>query len=107
VTDSGKDLEPVLHRLWEQHRPDFESRLRTIGHALDRVEAGETDVREGVDAAHKLAGALGMYGIPRGSQLASELEAFLRSPEPGGVAGLRPTVAMLEADVAGGPRLAE
>ena len=54
--------------------------------------------REAAQAAHKLAGALGMYGYDEGTNIAREIDALLSSDVPG-VAHLADLTARLRAAV--------
>jgi len=86
----------AVRAVLDQHRPAIEQRVATVEEAVTAmVSAGlDEDLRARAERdAHKLAGSLGMFGAPRGSELAAELEQSL------GVAG-GPAAAEL-------PRLAE
>jgi HPt (histidine-containing phosphotransfer) domain-containing protein len=78
-------MDDKLAILWQRFRP-------TILARVDVVEAATTALRDGtrneasrniaVDNAHKLAGSLGTFGLPRGSEVASELEHLFQMEEP-------------------------
>lgn len=76
--------------------------IRERLHAIERVsEAVERDepvleTGDAHDAAHKLAGSLGSFGLARGSQLARELE---RRFGPGGNLGNVWEIAQLVAEL--------
>ena len=66
--------------------------LTQAAEAADRQSLGPDLREEATSISHKLAGSLGMFGLPAGTELARELEtAFERStPDP-----LSPRVAAL------------
>jgi HPt (histidine-containing phosphotransfer) domain-containing protein len=69
--------------VWREARTTIEGRVAAIEIAVDAIAAGSLDegkVNAAIDAAHKLAGVLGTFGLGRGSELASELESGLRAP---------------------------
>jgi putative two-component system response regulator len=76
-------LSAELRAIFERSREDFELRMRTLEQAVQAVRAGSLDeeLRSRAERdAHKLAGSLGTFGRPRGSDLARELEQrFARS----------------------------
>jgi HPt (histidine-containing phosphotransfer) domain-containing protein len=68
--------DPVAH-LWERFRPLVAQRLDLIEAFLDgnpRVQREEAQ-----RAAHNLAGSLGSYGRPEGSELARRIDLALSS----------------------------
>jgi diguanylate cyclase (GGDEF)-like protein len=86
----------AVQAVLDEHRGVLDERVATVEAAVTAmVSAGlDEDLRARAERdAHKLAGSLGMFGLPRGSELAAELERSL------GVAG-GPDAAEL-------PRLAE
>ena len=77
----------MLFGLWERSRHTVVERaalLRTAGELWnqDRLDAA-TQMRA-VDSAHKLAGVLGTFGLPRGTDLAREAECLFGQPTPPG-----------------------
>jgi putative two-component system response regulator len=69
-----------LQAIFESNREDFLRRVRNLEEAVRAIDAGTLDehLRAGAERdAHKLAGSLGTFGLPRGSELASELEQRL------------------------------
>ncbi|MDP8908266.1 MAG: response regulator, partial [Chloroflexota bacterium] len=79
-------MTPVADRLqaiFENNKDDFALRIATLELAVPEMLVGHLD--EGLRAsaqqdAHKLAGSLGTFGLPRGSDLARKLELrFARS----------------------------
>ncbi|MGI0487334.1 response regulator [Pantanalinema rosaneae CENA516] len=67
---------------WEQFKPSMLERLAILNQALVALQQGQlTDelrqMAEGV--AHKLAGSLGMFGFPTGSELGRQVEYWFQS----------------------------
>ncbi len=86
--------------IWQRSRPEIESRLAAIEKAIAAPGDGDADARQeaAIVAAHKLAGVLGTFGLHRGSELASRIEAELEAgadPAP-----LKPAAAELASLVA-------
>lgn len=68
---------PALAEVWTRNLPSIGERVDTIERAVEAAEKGElgADLAAGArEAAHKLAGSLGSFGLARGSDLARELE---------------------------------
>lgn len=59
--------------LWERFRGTTSARVRT----LEAWYAGELDHQTALADAHKLAGSLGSFGRPDGSEAAAQLEQML------------------------------
>jgi putative two-component system response regulator len=80
-------LSEGLHAIFASNKPDFERRVATLEAAVASILGGILDEELRAAAqrdAHKLAGSLGTFGLPRGSDLARVLELrFARSHEPG------------------------
>lgn len=79
------DLTEALGRLWRQFLPQMYERVAALETAAGPLAAGNlTDAQreEANSAAHKLAGILGSFGLPDGTELAREAEK-LCSGEPG------------------------
>ena len=74
----------LLATLWERNRPLFLERIAELDAASEAC-AHHTltpDARHSaMSTAHKLAGSLGMFGYPEGTELARKLEVLLGSPE--------------------------
>lgn len=76
----AKELDDLLQALWVKNYPLLLDRLKLIRDAKDKLDAGSLDQqarKDGEEAAHKLAGILGTFGLPQGSVLASKIEALL------------------------------
>lgn len=77
--------EAELGRLWTKYRPVNEARLAAVEAAATLLVRGERsgrEIEEGLRAAHKLAGSLGMFGHTGASAIAREAEQILASPAP-------------------------
>ncbi|MBV9669892.1 MAG: Hpt domain-containing protein [Acidobacteriales bacterium] len=98
-------LASALHRLWFQHRDLTYSRLEQLRSALSAMESGDLaphQQSEALDAAHKLAGTLGTFGLDRATEAARKLQAILSSPatlNPSDVAEFRSQLQVLAADI--------
>ncbi len=70
-------LKQVLAEMWEQSRPETLERVKELETAVEALSQGtwsEADRLRAEGTAHKLAGALGTYGIREGSLAAREVE---------------------------------
>ena len=70
----------ALARLWVKFLPDMEQRVGLVEAAARALAAGVlTDEQRaaGHAAAHKLAGTLGTFGLPRGTDVARQAEGLL------------------------------
>ncbi len=56
--------------------------LRSASEALGRNPADLQARSTGREAAHKLSGSLGVFGLPQGTELAAELERILKPGTP-------------------------
>lgn len=74
----------LLATLWQKNLPIVEERIELLEAAANATVTGSLTLESRTDAiatAHKLAGALGMYGFPRGTELARNLEHQLEAEE--------------------------
>jgi HPt (histidine-containing phosphotransfer) domain-containing protein len=81
---TGK-LHDLLATLWARSRETIGERLDVLRSTHRALSANATDKRArkaGVDAAHKLAGILGTFGLPDGTNLARKAEVMLGSTSP-------------------------
>ena len=81
---TGK-LHDLLATLWSRSRETIGERLdilRTTHRVLRANPADKSARRAGADAAHKLAGILGTFGLPDGTNLARHVEVMLESAAP-------------------------
>jgi HPt (histidine-containing phosphotransfer) domain-containing protein len=70
----------IVARLWEQFRPLVAQRLQLLQSYADGD--GSVDREDARQAAHNLAGALGSYGRPQGSEIARRIELGLTAGAP-------------------------
>ena len=83
-----RELVEALDLLWARFLPDIRQRTDLLGAAAQACASSRlsTSQREAAHAAaHKLAGTLGTFSLPRGTVLARELELAFSSqipPEP-------------------------
>jgi HPt (histidine-containing phosphotransfer) domain-containing protein len=78
---TGK-LHDLLATLWARSRQTISDRLDVLRHTHRALRANPADKharRAGADAAHKLAGILGTFGLPEGTDLARRVEVMLES----------------------------
>jgi HPt (histidine-containing phosphotransfer) domain-containing protein len=107
--DHAKEMDDLLQALWVKNYPILAERLKLIRSAKNKVDRGYLDDptrRDGEEAAHKLAGILGTFGLPQGSVLASKIEVLLASDASACVqrsAELASLVQELEAVIASHP----
>ena len=81
---TGK-LHDLLATLWSRSQQNIRERLdvlRTAHRTLRSNPTDNNDRRAGADAAHKLAGILGTFGLPEGTNLARRIEVMLDSASP-------------------------
>ncbi len=82
-------LQIMISALWDRSRHTVVERaamLRTAGDLLLANRLDQATQLSAVDSAHKLAGVLGTFGLPRGTDLAREAEVlFGQSTPPGKV----------------------
>src|SRR6478672_3313519 len=77
----GESPEPALveamNRLWAKFLPQLEERVATLEAAAAALASGALSAGGQPKAnakAHKLAGVLGTFGLPKGTELAREAE---------------------------------
>lgn len=76
----GDVARELISALWERSVPLITDRLNGLDIACEAANLGRLSpiMRRGaMDTAHKLAGSLGMFGYPRGTELAREIEQML------------------------------
>ena len=104
--DAAAKIAARLTELWRTSRPTILERMTVLRSACDSLTQNplNTDARaEGREAAHKLSGVLGVFGLPQGSEIAAAIEFQLKSGEPltpEDLSTLRDQIADLEAVVA-------
>lgn len=78
-------LQAMLAALWERSRHTVAERaalLQEAGTLLAQNQMDEATQLRAVDSAHKLAGVLGTFGLPRGTDLAREAEVLFGKQPP-------------------------
>jgi HPt (histidine-containing phosphotransfer) domain-containing protein len=82
ATRPGEVARQLITALWERSVPLINERLDSLDVACEAALLNRLSplMRRGAaDTAHKLAGSLGMFGYPRGTELAREIEHLLES----------------------------
>jgi len=75
----------MLAALWERNLPVLHDRLTMLDAASEAAATGKLtpELRDDASStAHKLAGSLGMFGYPRGTEFARKIEVLLNEPGP-------------------------
>ena len=83
--DAAARVAARLRELWSTSRPTVLERMRVLDSACASLDEnpGDAEARSsGREAAHKLSGVLGVFGMPQGSEIASTIEFLLKSDEP-------------------------
>jgi HPt (histidine-containing phosphotransfer) domain-containing protein len=78
-------LQIMLSALWDRSRHTVIERaalLQAAGALLTHDRLDEATRQSAVDSAHKLAGVLGTFGLPQGTELAREAEIFFGRSTP-------------------------
>jgi HPt (histidine-containing phosphotransfer) domain-containing protein len=98
---TGK-LHDLLATLWARSRQTISERVEVLRAAHRNLRTNPADKnarRAGADAAHKLAGILGTFGLPDGTNLARRVELLLESSallRPFDLEGLQQTIDQLQ-----------
>jgi diguanylate cyclase (GGDEF)-like protein len=82
--DSADPAAAALAAIWVEHEQAVRDRVGVLECAVAALTRGTLDEPLRAKAqreAHKLAGVLGTFGFPRGSELAREVELILEVPE--------------------------
>lgn len=109
MNDPASIVAARLADLWRSSRPTVLERMAILRDARETLGAnpGNSDARtRGREAAHKLSGVLGVFGLPRGSELAAEIEALFKTEaalSPDQLSSLSALVAELDAVIASKP----
>lgn len=89
MSDDGltqeQKLQTMLSGLWDRSRHTVAERaalLQTAGELWNKNRLDPATQRRAVDSAHKLAGVLGTFGLPRGTVLAREAECLFGQATP-------------------------
>lgn len=87
--------------MWERHRSQILERVAILERAAAAVAANQlsaSDRAAAHAAAHKLAGTLGMFNLPRGTEVAREIE-LLYSQETAPRASSGPQLAAMTTEL--------
>jgi HPt (histidine-containing phosphotransfer) domain-containing protein len=74
-------MKAMLAALWQRNLPVILERLAILDAAATTANLDPAMRAEALATAHKLAGSLGMFGFPEGTQIARKIEHQLESPE--------------------------
>lgn len=80
--DAAAKIATRLAELWRTSRPTILERMTVLHSAATALAQNPADGEaraSGREAAHKLSGVLGVFGLPQGSELASSIEFQLKS----------------------------
>lgn len=79
-------IDPMLAAIWTKSRPVMQDRVALLRSAAETLRATgslpEPQREEAISAAHKLAGVLGTFGFPQGTDAARAIEGLLERLEP-------------------------
>jgi HPt (histidine-containing phosphotransfer) domain-containing protein len=81
-------MKTMLAQIWRNSEATLMERIAAIRRAEEGLRLGalaEDQREEARAAAHKLAGVLGTFGLPRGTELARRVEAMLQSDDAAGL----------------------
>jgi HPt (histidine-containing phosphotransfer) domain-containing protein len=98
-------IDDILAQLWRKNLPVIRERLDLMDKLAAAAASGTLDEPTRIEAlgiAHKLAGSLGMYGYPQGTEVASKIERILKSPTPETLAMLHTLATDLRKSLAAG-----
>lgn len=104
--DAAARIAARLTELWRTSRPTILERMSVLHFVSDSLAHDPTDTAarsSGREAAHKLSGVLGVFGLPQGSEIASSIEFLLQSDQPltaADLSTLRERIAALDAVIA-------
>ena len=79
------EMARFIHALWERNQDQIQNRLQLLDSAAAANrdgDMGEELRSEAREIAHKLAGSLGMFGFPAGSEIARQLELLFERGDP-------------------------
>ncbi len=85
MRDQAALIAERLAELWSRSLPIILERTAVLREACDALSRDPADVEArsaGREAAHKLSGSLGIFGLPRGTELASAMEEVLQGTGP-------------------------
>ena len=73
----------LLSKLWQRSLPLLRERLTLLDATANAAHAGTLDTAlrdRAISEAHNLAGSLGMFGYPDGTEVARKIEILLETP---------------------------
>lgn len=94
----------LLKSLWERSLPLLHERLGILDRAASEAASGHLPVTlraEALEIAHRLSGSLGMFGYPRGTEIARQIELILKTPTVDSSSGLTSLAAELRQTLLG------
>ena len=77
-----EQLNEGLRQVWLKYLPATRSRIEILERALEASESGSLSrelILDAAEAAHKLAGSLGTFGLHSSSAIASQIELAFES----------------------------
>jgi HPt (histidine-containing phosphotransfer) domain-containing protein len=92
------ELDQKMSALWKENRPLLLQRVDMLEREFwSWIQSPDENARAMMarDLAHKLAGALGTFGMERGSMIATSLEKIAGMPKRGQRAGASTVYALL------------
>ena len=107
--DAAVKIAGRLAELWRTSRPTVLERMTLLNVACDSLSRNPADAEAratGREAAHKLSGVLGVFGLPQGSEIASSIEYLFKSGDPlsaENLSALRNHIASLDEVIASKP----
>lgn len=107
-----KEIRTALAKVWLDSQPRIRQRLATLEHISEKLRSGFVDEKcreDALEAAHKLSGALGMFGLNEASACATEIEFVLDQLPLSSSTRLAPLVARLRGmlEKAKGPHIVD
>ena len=93
-----QEIRAALAKVWLDSQPRVWERLATLERISENLRSGVLDEKcreDALEAAHKLSGALGMFGFNEASACAAEIEALLAQLPLPASTPLAPLVARL------------
>lgn len=85
MSDPAAIVAARLADLWRKSLPTTLERAAALRAACDVLGRNPADAEArsaGREAAHKLSGSLGVFGLPSGTELAAAMEEVLKSDQP-------------------------
>lgn len=85
MTDAAARVAERLAEIWRSSRGIVLERMEVLraAHASLCLNREDAVARaNGREAAHKLSGVLGVFGLPEGSEIAATMEELLKSSNP-------------------------